>query len=61
MPEPHLVMVEITTPWGHVESEPVVWSVDEAGTLRLEFDDGRVLRAPAGEFGIGSGAQERAA
>lgn len=53
--EPRLVMCECTDAFGNVESEPVVWSVDEAGTLRLEFDDGRVVRAPAEEFGMGVG------
>lgn len=56
--ERRLVMCEVTDPFGSVESEPLVVSVDEAGWCRLELQDGTVMRCEWSEL---AGEDRRAA
>lgn len=58
--ERHLVMAEVTDPFGHVESEPLVVSVDEQGWARLELEDGTVWRCLFSEL-VAAGEQKRRA
>lgn len=59
--EPHLVMTEVTDPFGHVEAEPLVIAVDEAGTCSLELHDGTVMRCPWSEIAAAAPGEGRRA
>ena len=49
MPDPQLLMAQVTDPFGHVESEPVVVRLD-GEVARLDLEDGRSLVLFAGEL-----------
>jgi hypothetical protein len=59
--EPRLVMVEVTDAYGHVEAEPLVVQVDEAGWVRFELHDGTVMRCPWDEVAAAAVSERRAA
>ncbi len=59
MPEPQLLMVQVTDIHGHVESEPLVVRV-EGGFVHLELDDGRSMLVDLAEL-RGVVGQEREA
>jgi hypothetical protein len=49
MPDPTLLMAQVTDPFGQVESEPLVVRL-EGGFVHLELEDGRSLLVDAGEI-----------